>query len=78
MVWFFERDSESLRLETRYDNDTAEFVLIMHQTNGGPQIERFRDAATFRERLEVLETQLEADHWTQHGPVLLHDGWKIG
>lgn len=74
---FFERDSESLRLETRYDNDTAEFVPIMHRPNGGPQIERFTDTVTFRERLEVLETQLAADHCTQHGPGFLHDGWKL-
>ena len=77
MVWLFERDSESLRLETRYDNDAAEFVLSTHRP-GGPQIERFKNAVTFRERLEILETQLESDHWTQHGPVLLHDGWKVG
>ena len=74
----FERGPDSVRLETRYDNDTAEFVLIMHRPNGGPQIERFKNAVTFRERLEVLETQLEADHWTQHGPILLRDGWKVG
>ena len=78
MVWLFERNSESLHLETRYDSDTAEFVLVMHRPNGGPQIERFKNVVTFRERLEVLETQLEADRWTQHGPTFLRDGWKVG
>jgi hypothetical protein len=76
MLWIFERDEESLRLETHYDNDAREFVLVMHRPNG-QQIERFRDTVTFRERLEALETQLAADHWKQQGPLLLHDGWKI-
>ncbi|MCM3880106.1 MAG: hypothetical protein ND807_08365 [Vicinamibacterales bacterium] len=76
MLWIFERDEESLRLETHYDSDTREFVLVMHRPSG-QQIERFKDTVTFRERLEVLETQLAADRWTQQGPVLLHDGWKI-
>ena len=26
MLWFCERDDESLKLETRYDNDTSECV----------------------------------------------------
>ena len=52
-------------------------MLIMHRPNGGPQIERFTDTVTFRERLEVLETQLAADHSTQHGPGLLHNGWRL-
>ena len=78
MIWMFEREpDETLRLETRYDNDTAEFVLIMHRPSGGQQVERFRDMVTFRERLEVVETQLAADRWSQQGPVFLHDGWKL-
>jgi hypothetical protein len=76
MLWIFERGEESLRLETHYDSATGEFVLIMRGPNG-QQISRFSDTVTFRERLEVLETQLAADRWTQQGPVLLHDGWKI-
>jgi len=76
MVWFFERNDEFLRVETRYDRDTAEFVLITHAPDGGEQTERFTDAVTFRLRLEALECQLEATHWTQHGPLFLHDGWR--
>lgn len=29
MLWFFDREEESLRLETRYDNDRAEFVATV-------------------------------------------------
>jgi hypothetical protein len=69
--------SSSPRVETRYDSDTAEFVLITYWTNGPQQIERFADDMSFRRRLQTLETQLEADRWTQRGPVLFHDGWKL-
>jgi hypothetical protein len=29
MLWWFGRNEESLQLETRYDNETAEFVAIV-------------------------------------------------
>ena len=73
----FERGPESFELETRYDNDRAEFVLIVHRPNVDPQIERFAKASEFRNRLAVLEQQLGADNWVRHGPMLLHDGWKL-
>ena len=77
-IWIFDRGpEETLRLETRYDNDTAEFVLIIHGMSGGIQAERFKNGVSFQERLEILETQLEAAHWRQQGPVFLHDGWKL-
>jgi len=80
MIWMFERGKESLRLETRYDNATSEFVLIRHQLDGDPQVERFKNETVFRQRLEFLEKQLANDHWTLQdgGPVVLRDGWKIG
>jgi hypothetical protein len=77
MIWIFERHHESLRIETRYDKDWAEFVLIMHQPNGAVETERFKGTEAFQGRLEVLETQLEADRWVQKGTTFLHDGWKL-
>ena len=78
MLWVFQRGAESQQLETRYDNDTAEYVLIIHSPNGSQQVERFADAVTFGKRLESLEQQLAGEHWTATGaPVLLRDGWKI-
>ena len=78
MLWVFERDEDRLRLETTYDDTTANFVLIIRRSEADAQVERFPDAATFRRRLEVLERQLEGDHWTQTSVTLLRDGWKIG
>ena len=35
------------------------------------------DGATFRTRLEALDNHLQAEHWTQSGPIFLRDGWKV-
>jgi len=34
MVWFYKRDRASLSLETRYDNDTLEYVAIVFHPDG--------------------------------------------
>jgi hypothetical protein len=66
-VLFFKRHDESLRLETRYDKGNGEFLLVVHRPEGNQQVERFTDAVTFQARLEALETQLAAEHWTRTG-----------
>jgi hypothetical protein len=33
MVWFFERSTQLLELETRYDNETSEYVLEIRGLN---------------------------------------------
>lgn len=48
MLWFFERDDEFLKLETRYDNDTSEFVVIVRYPDGHQRSERFPDGDTCR------------------------------
>jgi hypothetical protein len=75
MLWFYERDHVSLRLETRYD-DTAEYVAILHHSDGLQETRRFDKRDTFREWLVSVEQHLEADRWTRKGPPdLLPDGW---
>lgn len=82
MVWIFERQfdhtSEFLRVETKYDNSTKEYMLVVFQTDGTSQTERFRSGPIFQQRLEELEAQLQAERWTQKGTEFLRDGWKIG
>jgi len=58
MLWFFERDDESLKLETRYDNDTSEFVVIVRYPNGHEHSERFTDGDKCRLWLEAFEQNL--------------------
>ena len=76
MLWCFERADESLTLETRYDNDTAEFVVIVRHPDGREQTERFTDGDEYGEWLETFERNLEHQHWTRpSGPVVMPDGW---
>lgn len=64
MVRFFERGREYLRVETRRDNTSGEFVLILHQADGTRLVDRFKNEGKFRKRLGALERQLLAARWT--------------
>jgi hypothetical protein len=77
MVYVFERGGESFKLQTRYDSEAKEYVLTVYGVDGRPRIERFKGSNAFRNRLAALEQQLAAENWVQHGPVLLHDAWKL-
>ena len=75
MVWLFERDDKSCRLETRYDNIAAQYVLTIVRSGSTERTERFTDAALFRARLVALEHDLQG--WTSHEPLFLKDGWRL-
>ena len=76
MVWFFERYEESLRLETRYDNETREYVVVVHYPDGREETERFANPEEYRVRLVALENHLDAERWLCNGPpAILADGW---
>jgi hypothetical protein len=76
MVWLFERDDESLRLETRYDNDTAEFVAVVHYPDGRERMERFDEIDEFRAWLVAFERNLNIQRWADKtGPIILPYGW---
>lgn len=76
MIWFFDREDESLRVDTRYDNDTSEFVVIVRYPDGREQTNRFTKVNEFRARLEELQQTFEADHWVNRGgPIFLPTGW---
>ena len=78
MIWLYERNTETLRLETRFDNATGEFVLIQHQPSGARVTERFRTEEEFGARLRALSASLDEQHWQHKGPpMILDDGWKI-
>ena len=78
MLWIYARGEQSLRLETSFDKDTDEFVLIFYRDDGSQQVERFSDAVSFQKRLDTVDKQLAQDDWRSSGaPVLLRDGWKI-
>ncbi len=76
MVWFFQRGDASVRLETRYDNETAEFVVNVKWLDGRENTERFTDREEYRLRLVALENSFEIERWVRRGPpMILQDGW---
>lgn len=78
MIWIFERGAEALRLETRFDSASAEFVLTVVWSDQRVETERFRDPAVFDWRVRQLEQQLASEHWAQVGPpTILPEGWRV-
>ena len=76
MLWFFDREKESLRLEVRYDNDTSEFVIIVRFPDGSERIERLRTLADFGTAMSTFDQLLREQHWvSRQGPVILPFGW---
>lgn len=76
MLWFYTRDQQSLTVETRYDNETGEYVAIVIGATGHPMTQRFSSAPDFRAWLVNLEQDLTAQNWKADGtPHVLSDGW---
>jgi hypothetical protein len=60
MLWFFERNDEVAQLETRFDNDRAEYVAVIRWPDGHEDIGRSPDVESYRTLLAAFEQQLEA------------------
>lgn len=77
MVWLYERKDGSLRVETRFDAATGEYVLEVTWPGRAPESERFTSLDAFRSRVLALEEQLDAARWKQVGsPEILPHGWR--
>lgn len=78
MLVIYERDpQQTLQVETRFDRDAGEYVLIIRGTDGTEQVERFVDPTAFRSRLAALEHRLEQEHWQNRSSVALPDAWIL-
>src|SRR5947207_16029981 len=77
MLWLFERNEQSLRLETCYDDDTSEYVVMTRYSAGREQTGRFTKPGEFGSWLVTFDQNLETQRWTlQSGePVALPDEW---
>ena len=76
MLWFFNRDHESLRLHTQYDNESKEFVATMKWSDGRSDQLRFSGIDSFGDWLKQFETALEEQNWkAERRPVVLREGW---
>ena len=77
MIWFYRGSAGDLRIETRFDSATAEYVLEVAWPGRPVMTERFSDAAAFDSRVLELERQLEQEQWQQVGsPEILPHGWR--
>ena len=63
MVWFFDREQESLRVETRYDNDASEFVVVVRYPDGSDRTERFATLEDFRRWVDAFDRVMREQHW---------------
>jgi hypothetical protein len=71
MVRTFSRGIEQIRLENRYDTQTAEFLVVIEHHDGSRETKRFAEALVFRAWLTAFEHQLTSDQWTPSGPIEL-------
>jgi hypothetical protein len=77
MVWFFGRGSETVKVQTRFDNVTREYVLEIAWGDGRVETERFRELSDFEARTKAVEQRLKSDSWAQiGGPDIVPEGWR--
>jgi hypothetical protein len=75
LIWLYEKDHLSLRLETRYDNRALQYVLVIHRPDG-TSTENYEKLEEFRQRLLALEKSLAGDEWRRSGPPTIDPaGW---
>ena len=76
MIWLYERNGAIARLETSYDDDTAEYVLRFVDPILGASVERFSDGTMYTRRLVALEAELKTGEWHVTGtPQIVPDGF---
>ena len=79
MIWIFERDDQAVRVETRVDKDTGEYVATIAWADGKTDTERYKELDSFQERLFDLERTLTGERWKQvGGPTLIRKDWWGG
>ena len=68
IVRTFSRGAEQMRVENRYDTQTAEFLLVIEHHDGYRETKRFAEALAFRAWLTAFEDQLERQQWMLSEP----------
>jgi hypothetical protein len=62
MVWFFERHGTYIRCETR-DVREGGYELLVINSDGVENVERFEDSAALARRQQELESHFTHDGW---------------
>jgi hypothetical protein len=64
MVWFYERQGNFIRCETRDVTQVRAYELVIVRPDGTETVERFADSASLDRRQQELQS------------TLVHDGWQ--
>jgi hypothetical protein len=78
VIWLFERGEDVVRLETRIDPSTDEYLIDIVWANSAPAMERYKNHTAFTVRILELEKQLASEHWSQasDSPQLIAAAWR--
>jgi hypothetical protein len=78
MVWIFDREGQTLTLESRYDEPAGEFTVFIRHSEGWVQVERFEEPLHFRMWLERFQRDVQRLGWTpRHGPLIFTHGDEV-
>jgi hypothetical protein len=75
MIWFFARGQESLRVESRVDNETGDYVATADYFDGRYDEMRFRTLEDITRWLQNTEARLLGERWTGNGLPLIPYRW---
>jgi hypothetical protein len=77
VVWFFQRAGAEMRVVTRFDQMTGDYVVEVQWPGQANAIERYSDYDAFNQRVQRLHSELMESRWIQLGmPARLKDGWR--
>jgi len=77
VVWFYASSNGTVRVETRIDSVTNDYLLEIEWPGRPIAVERFGDVAAFDMRVREVELQLETEGCRQLGsPEILPHGWR--
>jgi hypothetical protein len=77
MIWFFQRAGAEMRVVTRFDQTSGEYVVEVAWPGRDTAIERYTDYDAFNQRVQRLHKELMESRWIQHGtPAIISDGWR--
>ena len=77
VVYMFERNSEVMQIEARYNSAAQTFHILRRLADGTTIQESFSGEPAFRSRLDEIRSALEQDAWHTAGPNLLTDSRTV-
>jgi hypothetical protein len=70
MLWFFSNGKVRLKVGTRLDTVTGEYIVDIERPNAAVEVHRFADESRCSEFLSAFENQLTVDGWISDGVTI--------